>query len=181
MDASGFEVCKKLTRHPEGVQRDCYSGGTIAFTLAARGHKKTSSRSPRKRHTTYPDQKPGILFSLPLIFPLNRGRTWHLSFQISMDCSQKNQVSGCQGFKGPIPSTLLDELSETSFHSFFLHHSLLSVPESFNFSSMGKQERCITEKITCLGDFISRQCALAYFRTVPGRAAMLLLMPRLSE
>ena len=26
------------------------------------------------------------------------------------------KTGGCQGFKGPAPSTLLDELSETTFH-----------------------------------------------------------------
>ncbi len=60
--------------------------------------------------------------SLPLIFPRafplhrsapERGRNWHLSCSAGF---QPVERGGCQGFKGPAPSTLLDELSETSFH-----------------------------------------------------------------
>lgn len=95
--------------------------------------------------------------------------------------NQLNLASGCQGFKGPIPSTLLDELSETSFHSSLLHGLLLTVPAAFIFLGNALKTREMPPNITYLGDTLLLFYALACSRTAPGRAAMLLLVPRLSE
>ena len=84
--------------------------GSVRSRRARRRYiQKTSSALTCGRGSTRSSGR-----TLPLIFPralyiLVRGRNWHLS-------SAYTGSSGCQGFKGPAPSTLLDELFETSFH-----------------------------------------------------------------
>ena len=92
------------------------------------GAQKNSPPAP----TAEEDETWNTRKTLPLIFPRAmssraRGRNWHLS-------PAGGGSSGCQGFTGPAPSTLLDELTETSFHRSV-------VPARFRGCSMVERKR----------------------------------------
>lgn len=82
-----------------------------------RGIKKPLPRRRAEEATSLTDRE-----SLPLIFPrafpgrLQRREARQELAPFPFGGYVPTERGGCQGFKGPAPSTLLDELSETSFH-----------------------------------------------------------------
>lgn len=88
--------------------RACEAGRPVN----ARGYKKTSSaRLAEEVRLRNPESLSRSSFLARL---LHRSEAGLGTFPCR---TKRSTVGGCQGFKGPAPSTLLDELLETSFHN----------------------------------------------------------------